>query len=70
MNTAQADAKHSKEADATLGQGLRVVDADTHCLYPDSLGIAARAMRQLAPDVVQAVMQDNAVRLYNLPLPR
>lgn len=40
------------------------------CLYPDSLGIAARAMRQLAPDVVRAVMQDNAVRLYNLPLPR
>lgn len=40
------------------------------CLYPDSLDVAAEATRQLAPDVVQAVMKDNAARLYNLPVPR
>ncbi|WP_436778281.1 amidohydrolase family protein [Yinghuangia sp. YIM S09857] len=40
------------------------------CLYPDSLGIAARALEQLPPDVVRKVMQDNSARLYDLPLPR
>ncbi|MEV8097752.1 amidohydrolase family protein [Kitasatospora sp. NPDC085879] len=39
------------------------------CLYPDSLDVAKAALDQLAPDVVRQVMQDNAVRLYNLPLP-
>jgi predicted TIM-barrel fold metal-dependent hydrolase len=38
------------------------------CLYPDSLDAAARATGQLAPDVVRAVMQDNATCLYRLPV--
>jgi predicted TIM-barrel fold metal-dependent hydrolase len=39
------------------------------CLYPDSLDIVGPAVAQLRPDVVRRVMQDNAARLYNLPLP-
>ncbi|MEU8138538.1 amidohydrolase family protein [Streptodolium elevatio] len=39
------------------------------CLYPDSLDVAGQATDQLDPDTVRLVMQDNAARLYNLPLP-
>ncbi|GAA1572848.1 amidohydrolase family protein [Actinomadura kijaniata] len=39
------------------------------CLYPDSLDIVGAAVSQLAPGVVRGVMQDNAARLYKLPLP-
>ncbi|GIH73605.1 amidohydrolase family protein [Planobispora longispora] len=39
------------------------------CLYPDSLDIVGPAVAQLRPEVVRRVMQDNAARLYNLPLP-
>lgn len=38
------------------------------CLFPDSIGTASRALRQLDDDSVRLVMQDNAVRLYNLPV--
>lgn len=39
------------------------------CLYPDSCDVAATALEGVPADVIRKVMQDNAAKLYHLPLP-
>jgi predicted TIM-barrel fold metal-dependent hydrolase len=60
------------EAIAVLGDGNVLFETDfphPTCLYPDSLPAAAAAIRSLPEASRRKVMSDNAVRLYNLPLP-
>jgi len=38
------------------------------CLYPNPVERSAEALRDVAPDNVRKIMQDNAVKLYNLPI--
>ena len=40
------------------------------CLYPDSMGIAARTLDQLDADTQRKVLQDNAAALYRIPIER
>src|SRR6185436_7090577 len=39
------------------------------CLYPDSLELAAPGLASLSADVRRKVLQDNAARLYHIPVP-
>ena len=39
------------------------------CLYPDSVGIAEGAVRSLPEESRRRVMSENAIRLFNLPVP-
>jgi len=60
------------EAVAALGDTNVMFETDfphPTCLYPDSLGLASEAVRSLPEVSRRRVMSDNAVRLYNLPLP-
>ena len=60
------------EAVAALGDTNVLFETDyphPTCLYPDSLSLAAAAVRSLPELSRRRVMSDNAVRLYNLPLP-
>jgi predicted TIM-barrel fold metal-dependent hydrolase len=38
------------------------------CLYPDSMVMAAPGLQELTPEVQRKVLQDNAARLYRIPL--
>jgi len=40
------------------------------CLYPSAVEHGLRVLAPWGPDVQRKVMQDNAVKLYNLPLPK
>jgi predicted TIM-barrel fold metal-dependent hydrolase len=39
------------------------------CLFPDSVAIASGAVRSLPEVSRRRVMSENAIRLYNLPVP-
>jgi predicted TIM-barrel fold metal-dependent hydrolase len=39
------------------------------CLYPDPVTRTLETLRDMDPTTIRTLMQDNAVRLYNLPLP-
>jgi uncharacterized protein len=38
------------------------------CLYPSPVERSAEALKDVPPDSIRKIMQDNAVKLYNLPL--
>jgi predicted TIM-barrel fold metal-dependent hydrolase len=40
------------------------------CLYPDSLGYAARGLADVTPAVQRMLLQDNAAALYRIDLPQ
>ncbi len=61
------------EAVAALGDTNVMFETDyphPTCLYPDSLGLAQAALGSLPETSRRRVMSDNAVKLYNLPLPQ
>jgi predicted TIM-barrel fold metal-dependent hydrolase len=60
------------EAVAALGDTNVMFETDyphPTCLYPDSLPAAAPAILSLPEESRRRIMSDNAVRLYNIPLP-
>ena len=60
------------EAVATLGDTNVMFETDyphPTCLYPDSVTIASNAVRSLPEISRRRVMSDNAIRLYNVPVP-
>lgn len=60
------------EAVAALGDTNVMFETDyphPTCLYPDSVTTAAKTVRSLPEISRRRVMSDNAIRLYNLPVP-
>jgi predicted TIM-barrel fold metal-dependent hydrolase len=57
---------------AALGDTNVLFDTDyphPTCLYPDSVTIASGAVLSLPEISRRRVMSDNAIRLYNIPVP-
>ena len=60
------------DAIATLGDTNVMFETDyphPTCLYPDGLEVAEKAVRALPEVSRRRVMSENAVRLYNIPVP-